>query len=153
MKLTNALKNSIIHSVMNDTPHEHTSDQRDKDALIVCVAKMPEKIRALWNDKKTRGWVKVEYYEGFNYLPTGGNKYDELTAIKLRYQASHKARKELNEHVKRVVYQFSTDKQMRESIPELDKYIPSPMPAVKMLPAITGLMDELSKAGFPKGKK
>ena len=149
MKLTNALKDSIIHAVMGNTPHEYSADQRDKDATIVCVSKMPEKIRKLWNDKEFRGWVKTEYCCGFNYLPTGGNKHHELDAILERYKESEKQRKALRNHVRNVVYQFSTDKQMRDAIPELDAYIPKPPEKTKQLPVVNGLMAELSKAGFP----
>ena len=151
MKLTNALKDAIINAVMGATPHEYSSDQRDKDALIVCVSKMPEKIRKLWEDKTLRGWVKTEYCSGFNYLPTGGKKHDELKAIEARYDASKKAHDTLRKHVKNVVYQFSTDKQMRDAIPELDAYIPKPRAALKQLPVSTGLIAELTKAGFPSG--
>jgi hypothetical protein len=153
MKLTNALKDSIIAAVMGDTPHEYSSDQRDKDALAVCVSKMPDKIRKLWEDKTTRGWVKVEYCPGFNYLPTGGKTHDELRAILLRHQASEKIRKDLRAHVKNVVYQFSTNSQMRAAIPELDAYIPKPPEKTKQLPALNDLMAELSKAGFPQKRK
>lgn len=150
MKLTNALKDSIINAVMGATPCEYSSDQRDKDALIVCVSKMPEKVRNLWSNKETRHWVKTEYEAGFNYLPTGGQKIPELQAIRARYNASEKARSELRSHVRNVVHQFSTDKQMREHIPELDAYIPKPRAATKQLPVTTGLIAELKKAGFPK---
>jgi len=153
MKLTNSLKDSIINCVMQDTPHEYSCDQRDKDALVVCVSKMPEKIRKLWDDKTLRGWVKVEYCAGFNYLPTGGNKYDELIAIRLRHEAAEKVRKELRSHVKNVVYQFGTAKQMIDAIPELKSYIPKPPAKTKLLPVVTGLMAELSKAGFPSTKR
>jgi hypothetical protein len=119
----------------------------------VCVQKMPEKIRKLWDDKSTRSWIKTEYCQGFNYLPTNGVNHPELKAILLRHQAAEKARKTLREHVRNVVYQFSTAKQMRDAIPDLDRYIPEETQKAKMLPAITGLIDELTKAGFPKGRK
>lgn len=150
MKLTNAIKDSIVNAVMEATPREYSSDQRDKDALLVCVSKMPEKVRELWDCKDTRHWVRVYYVSGFSYLPTGDNKIPELEAISARFNASEKARSELRSHVRNVVYQFSTDKQMRELIPELDAYIPKPRVAPKQLPVATGLIAELTKAGFPK---
>jgi hypothetical protein len=153
MKLTNSMKDSIINAVMGNTPHEYSPDQRDKDALVVCVSKMPEKIRQLWEDKTLRGWVKVEYCSGFNYLPTGGKVHDELKAILLRHKASEESRKKLRAHVKNVVYQFSTDNQMRAAIPELDAYIPKPPEKTKQLPVVNGLMAELCKAGFPSAKR
>jgi len=152
MKLTNAIKDSIVRAVMGATPCEYSSDQRDKDALLVCVSKMPEKVRKFWDNKETRPWVKTEYESGFNYLPTGGQKIPELQAISARYEASEKARSELRSHVRNVVYQFSTDKQMRELVPELDAYIPKPAVKTKQLPVTTALIAELTKAGFPNGK-
>jgi hypothetical protein len=153
MKLTNYMKDAIIASVLNDTPHEYSSDQRDKDALVVCISKMPEKIGKLWADKTLRGWVKTEYCAGFNYLPTGGTSHDELKAIRLRHESAEKSRRELRSHVKNVVYQFSTDKQMVAAIPELEDYIPKPKEKTKQLPVVNGLMAELSKAGFPQNHK
>lgn len=150
MKLTNALKDSIINAVMGATPFEYSSDRRDKDALLACVSKMPEEVRKFWDCKETRHWVKTEYEQGFNYLPTGGEEILELQSILVRYISSENARSELRRHVLNVVYQFSTDKQMRECIPELGAYIPSRTEKVKQLPVTTGLIDELKKAGFPK---
>jgi hypothetical protein len=146
------MKDAIINAVMGDTPHEYSPDQRDKDATAICVEKMPDKIRKLWDDKTLRGWVKVEYCSGFNYLPTGGTTHPELKAIREKYEASERVRKELRLHVKNVVYQFSTDTQMRAAIPELDAYIPKPPEKTKQLPALNGLIVELTAAGFPKGK-
>lgn len=150
MKLTNALKDSVINAVMGDTPCEYSADQRDKDATAICVAKMPEKIKALWNNKETRHWVKVEFCSGFNYLPTGGKQIPELAQILERFKESDKKRKELRNHVRKVVYQFSTDTQLRAAIPELDAYIPKPIEKTKQLPVVNRLVDELSKAGFQK---
>ena len=149
MKLTNAIKDAIINAVMGDTPCEYSADQRDKDAMSICFDKMPEKIQKLWHDKSTRHWVKVEYCAGFNYLPTGGVVHAELKAVREKFEASEKKRRELRSHVRNVVYQFSTDTQMRAAIPELIAYIPKPPEKTKQLPAVTGLVVELYNAGFP----
>lgn len=117
---------------------------------MICVSKMPEKVRKFWDDKETRHWVKTEYERGFNYLPTGGQKIPELQTILARHLASEKARSELRSHVRNVVYQFSTDKQMREHIPELDAYIPKAAIRTTQLPVTVGLVAALKKAGFPK---
>lgn len=150
MKLTNAMKDAIINAVIADTPNEYSSDERDKDALAICVSKMPDDIRKVWNNKVLRHWIGVEYCGGFNHLPIGGMQPFELAAIRDKYRASEKQRSELRAHVRNVVYQFSTDVQMRTAIPELDAYIPKPREKTKQLPVVNGLMAELSKAGFPK---
>jgi hypothetical protein len=152
MKLTNEMKDAIINAVIADTPREYSSDSRDKDATAICVSKMPTDIRKIWDNKAVRHWIATEYAEGFNYLPTGGAKIEELIAVRERYRASEKAIKALREHVRNVVYQFSTDVQMRTAIPELDAYIPKPPEKTNQLPVVHGLMEELSKAGFPKDK-
>lgn len=152
MKLTNAIKDSIIYAVMKDTPEEYSREQARNDAEIICVQCMPLKVRELWERKETRQWVKVEYANGIEgYIPSGGTSHPEFVAIIARSRASARARDELRKHVRNVVYQFSTDKQMRESIPELDIYIPKVEKKIEQLPIVTGLVDELKKAGFPKG--
>jgi hypothetical protein len=144
------MKDTIINAVIADTPREYSSDARDKDATAICVSRMPPDVRKIWDNKTLRHWIQVHHTNGFNYLPTGDVDHPELTVIRDKYRASEKAIITLRDHVINVVYQFSTDVQMRTAIPELDAYIPKPYEKTKHLPVVTGLMAELSKAGFPK---
>lgn len=150
MKLTNAMKDSIINAVMQDTPHEYSYEQALSDATLVAVSTLPKEVKALWENKATRNFVATRHYSRIQgYLPIT-DKNPKIDAIAERSESSHRKRNELKSHVRNVVYQFSTDTQMRQAIPELDKYIPKPMPKIKQLPVVNGLIAELTKAGFPK---
>lgn len=151
MRLTNSIKDAIIAAVMQDTPEAFTYDQYFDAALKIAVDKMPDKVRAVWDDKNLRSFVHTKHYNGI-YLPILDNsisiqKIDELCE---KYKTSERERRELRSHVRKVVYQFSTDKQMRELIPELDKYIPKQAAKVAQLPASNNLIADLVKAGWPK---
>lgn len=150
MKLTNAMKDSIINAVMQDTPREYSYEQALSDATLVAVSTLPKQVQELWENKATRHFVATRHYSRIQgYLPIT-EKNPKIDAIAERSESSNRKRNELKSHVRNVVYQFSTDTQMRQAIPELDKYIPKPMIKTKNLPVVNGLIAELTKAGFPK---
>lgn len=149
MKLTNTIRDSIVIAVMNDVPHEYNHEQALKDATSVAVELLPPAIVAIWNEKSTRHFVATRPYSRIQgYLPIV-DKNPKIDAIADRAEASNRDRRKLRDHVRNVVYQFGTDTAMREHIPELDKYIPTRRSTTKNLPISSGLIDELTKAGFP----
>ena len=152
MKLTNAMKDAIINAVMSDTPETYSLEDKTKDITELCVKLLPSDVRKIWDNKETREWVRL-YYVCSGYYPLLNGPTDEMKSLEEKYKSSQKARYELKSHVRNVVYQFSTDKQMRELLPELDKYIPKVQAVAKNLPVANSLMAELSKAGFPRTSK
>lgn len=151
MKLTNAMRDSIIVAVINDVPQEYGHEQALKDATAVAVELLPPSIAAIWNDKTTRHFVATRHYARIQgYLPIV-DKHPKIDAIADRAEASWRARCNLRDHVRKVVYQFGTDTAMRELIPELDKYIPKQPAKTKQLPVSIELVAELTKYGW-KGK-
>ena len=153
MRLTNTMKDAIVRAVMDDVPEQYSFDQCVKDAISFAVEKLPSKIRSIWDDKTTREYVRVSHYGGIGaYLPILPNvTYPEINALAERRKLSEKTKNELRKHVKNVVYQFSTDKQMRELIPELAKYIPKAPAVVTANLPVSNMIAELSRAGWPKG--
>lgn len=153
MKLTNAIKDSIINAVMQDTPEEYTHDQYCSDCLKLAVQLLPKEVRNIYDNKSTRPWVKSHHVWSLGlYLPFDSDTpTPEMKLLKDRRDASEKAMRGLKSHVHNVVYQFSTDKQMLQHVPELEKYLPKATEKTQNLPA-TNMIAELVKAGWPKGK-
>lgn len=150
MKLTNTMRDAIVNAVMNDTPHEYSHEQGNKDATAIAVSLLPKEVQKLWNENSTRHFVATRPYSRIQgYLPIV-DKNPAIDEIANRAEASFRKRRVLRDHVHAVVYQFSTDTAMRELIPELEKYIPKPPPKTKQLPVCITIMEELKAAGFPK---
>lgn len=153
MKLTNTMKVGIINDIMHDTPKEYSYSDLERDATALCVSRMPDAVRKLWMKNETRPWVAMNHSGKLQiYVPSGGIEHSEFEAIRARYRASEEAHRTLRCRVKELVNSFTTDAQMRKAAPELDKYIPKPYLASKELPVVTGVMAELSKAGWPDTK-
>ena len=64
-------------------------------------------------------------------------------------------REEAYKKVRNLAYSCTTLKQLQDAAPDLLKYMPSEDGTVKRanLPAVTGVKEALTVAGFPNGKK
>lgn len=156
MKLTKQHKETIVWAVMNDTPEEYSGAQAADDATAIFAAMLPKEVRRIWDDVKTRHWVATRYVSGLErQFPKESETPvpEKVLAIVTKREAARRGRNGLRQHVANVVSQFTTDTQMRELIPELDKYIPKANALnTQNLPVVTTLVADLHKAGWPAAK-
>lgn len=170
MKLTNALRNAFVRSVMDDTPSVDYAEQIREAALAAAVAEMPPKVAALWKDKATRDWVKITNISvdgcGGIYLPTS---VDDRSAEKRAFsericaavahlsaqaEAQRKARSDLRAKLYGAAYGFTTRKALAAAMPEFAKYLPADDAAAnRSLPVVANVVADFVKAGWPKGKE
>jgi hypothetical protein len=163
--LTKRDRERIIRSIMADIPSEDHRGEIQKRALEIAVSRLPEKVRAVWDDEKIRGYLNNTYvslrYFGTVTVPTdarlewdvtpraafGDEGLAELSRMVEASNEEKKKRDALHDRLTVEIGAVRTDKQFRERLPDLVKYLPENV-VVKNLPATTDLMDTLKAAGF-----
>lgn len=165
MKLTKYIREAFIKSVLNDVPKEDYQEQIKKIILEEAVKNLPAPVAEIYKDSILRGYIRLSYFRDYGvslFVPDSGK--DTMTNI----QYSEEARKVLNElqakskaqremldnletKLRTVTYGCNTYKQLLERIPEFAKYLPegTPSPSAN-LPAVTNLITDFVKAGWPK---
>lgn len=176
MKLTNYLRDAFTRSVMDDVPCIDYDEQIRSLIMKKALERLPKAVLALWKDPKTKAFVAagtcrvggnnsvgIDGVPGFcgsswNSELVGASaeeakaffaQFDEILA-KRKEQKQH--REDLDSKVHAVAYSCSTRKALLERLPEFEKYLPEEASKVTHLPAITNLMGDLVKAGWPKSE-
>ena len=171
MKLTKYMREAFVNAAMNDVPTVDYETQLIKEVVRASVDALPSNVRPVWKDESTKQYIKTIYrhYAGQSILVpgieagrwTGTNPRPALLAAdKLlidNLEAQCKAQAEqltsLRAKLKGVAESCNTRKQLAEALPEFEKYLPADTPAAcKTLPAITNIMTDFVKAGWPKEK-
>jgi hypothetical protein len=166
MRLTKFDREAFVRAVMADVPTVDYDEQAKQLVQKAARDAMPPKVQAVYDDKDTRGFLTCEFYampgslaNAYLYHPKGwkhdaklDKKLQELAAGK---KAQDQARQELRSKLKSIINNCSTLKKAKELLPEFEKYLPAERETVKAdnLPAVTGLVTDLMKLGWPKGKQ
>lgn len=175
MRLTVELRAEIVKDIMADMPAldpKHLKDYRDtmdKRAREIARDELPEKVRAIYDDKDLCSYINTHYVSiccvGYQ-LPTVARGYDSTRALVKAietdpvFAAAHTAYDKQREDTHRIRNQLAlniaiprTVKAFVEMFPDLAKYAPEePTPATANLPATTALMDSLKAAGLKVGE-
>jgi hypothetical protein len=161
MKLTKYDRDAFISSVMHDTPSVDYAEQARALVHKEAVAKAPQKIKSIYSDNSLRGFLKFDKYYNMPH-PLGSVrtldtefKNDELNEKLNELAKKHKEqsglRNDLSNKVKAVIYACSTLKQATERLPEFIKYLPKNRDEITSgVPSVVGLVEDLTKAGWPK---
>lgn len=172
MKLTKYMRQAFVRAAMNDVPSVDYDTQIRKEVMRASVAALPDAVRAVWLDGKTFKYIKTAYstFAGQSFEIPGieGNRWTNTKAIPellaadkaliddlaAKHQAQIDQRARLHDTLSAAAASATTRKALATLLPEFEKYLPADEPAAcKTLPAITNIMAEFSKAGWPKGKK
>ncbi len=165
MRLTNTIRDAFIRSAMNDVPSVDYTEQIRKLALDDIVDQLPEPVRKIWNDTKTRCYIETTWgnFGGVSVThPCDGHRAkltsqgEKKLAVVIEKQ---KAQKELHDALRQklrsAAYACSTRKALAEMLPEFEKYLPADeaKAAAVNLPAIANIVTDFVKAGWPKNQK
>ena len=162
MKLSNTLKKAFVSAVMHDVPQVDYLEQTQK-----CGRKHVERLtppEILDAIKKYPDWFEPNGYYTPGYLPMvyvlnpKGNRgllekdeqaWQELTVIAEAYAQQEASREELELKLKGVVNGCNTLKQLKEALPEFEKYMPAESePPSKNLPALANIVADFQAAGL-----
>lgn len=159
MKLTNYMRDAFIRAAMDDVPNiDHGEAIRDA-GIKFAVAKLPPKVRALWNDKELRGYIKTDsafvgQYTTVHYPGTSDIEQQVIDACEpmvAAAKAQRETRDALQARLRSVAYACTTRKALLDALPEFEKYLPQDDAAVnRSMPVVSGVVTEFVKAGWPK---
>ena len=165
MKLTEHNRNSICRSIMNDVPQPEYYEEMRKALVEAALDEMPEQVRLMWLDEKTRPFVNITsvHCYGIGYIDNVPYPSDQTMDVNtLRPQVIDKlhelkkAKNEFEAMQKRVRANLSsctTENSLRKRFPEFKKYIDMEFGAEgtsKNLPATNNLITDLMCLGWPK---
>lgn len=169
MKLTNYIRDAFIEAAMKDVPKscDHTEEIR-KIAHADLVAQLPSVIQKAWKDNATMVYLKrtTDTYGGVSVAYPTTNEYDRTTAkltadvqkrvdkLAAEMKADKALRQDLRSKLKSAAYACNTTKQLRELLPEFDKYLPAEEEKTcRTLPAVANIVADFTKAGWPAKKQ
>jgi hypothetical protein len=165
MRLTKSDKEAFVRAVMADVPMIDYDDQAGRLLQEAAVKDMPATVFTVYVDTRTRHYLHTErvwtpgclqtahIYHGRGWKPSEElkAKLDELSELK-RQQAQ--AQLEIQSKIQGVINSCTTLKRAQELLPEFAKYLPAERETqAQHAPAITGLVVDLTKLGWPKGTK
>lgn len=168
MKLTKSDREAFVSAVLNDIPQVDYNELAQKYVKDFLIEKMPPKIKAVYDDKELRDWLSTSYVGMPGSLQTFyfhhvNNEYRKINTVypelaeqlvewsdKLYEQ--NQVQRDMQLKLGGIINGCSTLKQAKERLPEFEKYLPKERDAtgVSNLPAVSNVVAELSKLGWPK---
>ena len=166
MKLTNYIRDAFVSSVMNDVPTIDYTEQAFKVFMPAYLAMLPDSVQDVWHDPKTREYLRTSYASlcgqsfvtpalgGYNNIPKPVSVTDKLDAINALHKAQSDSMSSLRAKIKGAAYACNTTKQLRELLPEFERYLPAEEEkTLRSLPAVQNIVADFVKAGWPDKKK
>ena len=168
MKLTNYIRDAFVNSVMNDVPTKDYAAEAQKVFMPAYLATLPKIIQEAWADPAARRYVHtkcaVPCHQSFivpaeadgRSIPPPLKVQAKLAEIKAAYDAQSSAMSALRSKIKGAAYACTTTKQLRELLPEFDRYLPAEEEkTLRTLPVVQNIVADFVKAGWPakKGSK
>jgi hypothetical protein len=167
MRLTNYIRDAFIEAAMQDVPKK--SDNKEELRKIASddiVSRLPKSIQKIWKDNgEERAFLIVRHasYAGIGYAHPAISEYSggernlseevkkKMKAAEELRNAEEKILKDLRNKLKGAAYACTTTKQLRELLPEFDKYLPEEQAqTARSLPVVANIVADFAKAGWPK---
>ena len=176
-RLNESIRSAFVNAVLADTPKVDYAAQRQKVIQDHLFDAAPPAMLRIYKDHDLRRFLRLDHVSydtaAGNRMSWGLGKFWLVPDCDYTYRIEDKAvlkqlheidalesaqvdqRNKLEVKLKATIQAFNTVKQARDALPEFVKYLPDEAdPKCKTLPAITDLVTDLVKAGWPdKGKK
>lgn len=170
MNLNKHHKQAFVRAVLDDVPQVDYKDQAHKLMTEAAIKKMPPKIKAIYEDKELRHYLESSsiYYRNYSLYVHGVPQRlhgesdirrlggDELVAALDEIKALDSEQEikiaNIKMQLEATIENIRTLKQLRETFPELVKYMPEEATKTANLPG-TNVVSALVQAGWPKGLK
>lgn len=161
MKLTQTHKDAFVRAVLDDLPSTDNHEEARKLVTAAAVDQLPATLRAVWDDPKLRTELVTRYqtFEGFGISVPGqklvlsARLLAKLQGLREHERAQSSLKSKLRDRLYAVIRGCSTLKQAKDALPEFEKYLPAEPGKTPNLPAVHDVVEELKKAGWPKGAK
>ncbi len=169
MKLTNTLRDAFIAAAMNDVPRVDYDEQARKIANAALDAAFKKAFPGVKIDRLKAGetgWLEkcgqnmpnylgslYTWSPGYRALEKDAEAWAQLTELSKKAREQGELRKSLQDKLKAVAYSCTTRKALADALPEFEKYLPADQAAAcRTLPAVANVVDDFTRAGWPKGK-
>jgi hypothetical protein len=160
MKLTKVDREAFVRAVMNDVPMIDYNEEARVLAMKHLVAALPSAVRTLWDDNTLRGYVKVRtHFMQHPLCNVTGPEGDfsiavtaQIDSLAAAMSAQRVDRDVLRGRIATMIEGCSTLAQATKALPEFVKYLPAERDrtGATNLPVISGVVADLTKAGWPK---
>ncbi len=164
MRLTQSIRQSFVRAVMDDVPKIDYAEKVCKLAQESALRALPPPIAKASKDKELSKHLESSYC-GFGHgistrVPgriqrENFNEADKqaLADLVAKHLEQDEQRDKLEDKLNSCAQSCSTRKLLAEMLPEFSKYLPAEYEPLKNLPVVTGLVDDFTKAGWPKKVK
>lgn len=178
MRLTNVQKRAFVRAVMQDTPRYNGFEDMEKALNKILLNDYPEDLKNVY--RKYPEFIQRIYVNFPGYMNSNSKilkpykedirpgqvtllkellrekiiteeAFKQLKEITDKHDAAYNQFEELETKLRTLVNGCSTLKQLKETLPEFEKYMPVEAAKSKNLPAVTNLVTDFVKAGWPKG--
>lgn len=150
MKLTKYVRSAIVNAIMADTPTpSYEQFKRDvQDAMFDGMSPDAQQLYAVKPD------ALKEHHTYFYCLRSSLSVVcgdADIASVLIPFTQIDRERQKAECALREAVYGFNTTKQLTTAFPEFAKYVPQDPPTSKNLPALTNVVANLSKLGWPVG--
>ncbi len=164
MKLTKYIRDAFVSSALKDVPQEDYLEQIRKIVHDTAVANLPPAVAKIYQDPNMKGYINTGYTYAFGISlcvpsPDGHGRVtvdfppkiqEKLGELSDKHTKQVEVFSNLEYKLRTVAYGCNTRKQLLERLPEFEKYLPNETAVSTNLPAITNLVTDFVKAGWPK---
>jgi hypothetical protein len=158
MRLTQSIRQAFVHSAMNDVPSIDYKEQ-----IRTRINELAKKYR------KAAGLPEAElqrYVDSYLYPRVGSmhvtgllasekeaiEKDSDLGKLIVKSTAQTETRDKLEQKLTGIANSVNTSKALIELLPEFEKYLPAEAAKASNLPAISNMVGDFIRAGWPKNK-
>lgn len=166
MRLNKYHKDAFVEAVLQDLPATDYDEIAQKLVRDAIVKHMPAKVRAVYDDKDVRHWLRNEWTQmpgslqnfycvaDSNLGEVPGELKERLLELSRLNREQISKKTAFGQKIRAAIDSCRTRKQALELLPEFEKYLPKDTTGtgVLNLPAINNLVAELVQAGWPKDK-
>lgn len=159
MRITKYDRQAIVKAIMADVPAANKK-QRHADIQADVVKLMTPECRKIY--KTTPDALRDHYvgdvcYDGISYVTRhivrGDVSEKSIGELLSKYEKEEDLRNAAKRQLEGAIEACTTLKQLNDRLPEFKKYFPTEEKPVANLPALTNVVADLSKLGWPKGSK
>jgi len=154
MKLSKYTKQAIVRAIIHDLPpiDKEARATTIKEAIIKAMS--PEARKLFKTHPTALRTADVEYTNAYRHygdiVVVGDVTRNQIKAIIAPYEKQETERRDAEAKLTHAFAGISTLKQALTTFPEFKKYYPTETEPTKNLPALTNVMADLSKLGWPK---
>lgn len=152
MRLTKAMRNEILNSIMDDVPQKDYATEYKNLIQKTAYEQLPDAVKRIHDDIALQVFLEKEciYYRHHSWGVCARNNQFDITPVKSKLdkiidasQIQDKERRQMRTKIMGALNSVTTFKAAKLALPEFEKYFPEPEE-----PIDTNLISNLKKMGW-----